>query len=55
MLQFESIAATKSFGASKNAKLIIIPAEMKGLNSSEIGGPAQLHWAEAVVPEENGT
>ncbi len=55
VLQFESIAATKSFGASNNAKRVIIPAEMKGLNSSELGGLAQLHWAEAVVPEENGT
>lgn len=51
-LQFENIAALKKFGESQNAKLVIIPSEMRGLTSGELGGLAQLRWAEAAIPEK---
>ncbi|HEX77188.1 MAG TPA: paraslipin [Dehalococcoidia bacterium] len=51
-LRFESIAALKKFGESENAKLVIIPSEMRGLTSGELGGLAQLRWAEAGIPEK---
>ena len=52
VLKFESIAALKKFGESENAKLVIIPSEMRGLTSGELGGLAQLRWAEAGIPEK---
>jgi len=52
VLRFESIAALKKFGESENAKLVIIPSEMRGLTSGELGGLAQLRWAEGGIPEK---
>lgn len=49
-IRFEQVAALKEFAASPNAKLVIIPSEMKELTGQGLGSMRDLAFTEGAIP-----
>ena len=52
-IRFEHVAALQKFATSPNAKLVIIPSEMKELSGHGLGAMRDLAFAEDGVPDGN--